>query len=58
MPVSYTQKKEVGYRVAVCCVYLLCQRLRDYTVYKQQGWNLVRRLLRAQAAGKVAEMHS
>lgn len=36
----------------VCCVYLLCQRLRDYTVYMWGGWNLVRCLLRAKVAGR------
>lgn len=41
----------------VCCVYLLCQRLRDYTVYMWGGWNLVRCLLRAKVAGRELEMH-
>lgn len=43
--------------LTVCCVYLLCQKLRDYTVYKQWDRNLFRCLLRAEVAGREEGMH-
>lgn len=52
-----------GSRILSCwvlpvrCVYLLCQKLRDYTVYKQWDWNLVRCLLGAKVTGREVEMH-